>query len=209
MWSGVYRPIRVPASTFAPANRSRLAKSASPRSAAQCRAVIPSPCAAFTSAPERTSERTASRSPRWAASAMGASGGDAAPSNSANAIVQSIFMKGRLYRPWNPCMRPRLEQELARAVAEAGDVRVPELLHEVHEDVRHGCAVRRLVVQPSLKRPVAAPEKDERAATVVVQVGVTHRRAPHHDGLVEQAGVAVHGVLHTLHEVREHPHPVL
>ncbi|MEZ5284247.1 MAG: hypothetical protein R2712_05435 [Vicinamibacterales bacterium] len=45
--------------------------SALPRSAAQCRADIPSPRAAFTSAPSRTSAFTAARSPVIAASATG------------------------------------------------------------------------------------------------------------------------------------------
>ena len=55
-----------------PASRSA---SASPRVAAQCRAVMPSPCAAFTSAPCLSSARTRAVSPRMAASATGESAG--------------------------------------------------------------------------------------------------------------------------------------
>ncbi len=71
IWSGVYAPMRVVARTFAFALSSTAAIAESPRSAAQCRAVIPSPWAALTLAPLAMSERTAATSPFIAASATG------------------------------------------------------------------------------------------------------------------------------------------
>jgi hypothetical protein len=49
----------------------------SPRCAAQCRAVMPSPCATLALAPLARSARTAARSPCMAASATGAAAGSA------------------------------------------------------------------------------------------------------------------------------------
>ncbi len=69
--SGVYAPMRVSDSTVAPAYRSTLSVLRSPLSALQCSAVMPSPCAALTSAPSRSKVRTPSISPRMAASATG------------------------------------------------------------------------------------------------------------------------------------------
>ena len=77
-WSGV-TPSLVRAPARAPAFRSISAMSRSSRSTAQCSAVLPSVCAAFTSALRASAARTASRSPRIAASARSAGRGYAVP----------------------------------------------------------------------------------------------------------------------------------
>jgi hypothetical protein len=66
--SGV-APARFAARGFAPARSSVTASSSSPRYTAQCSAVAPSACGAFTSAFDAISARTAATSPRIAASA--------------------------------------------------------------------------------------------------------------------------------------------
>ncbi len=60
------------ARTLAPANTNMFASSRSPLIAAQCSAVMPSPCAALTSAADFNSALTAALSPFMAASATGA-----------------------------------------------------------------------------------------------------------------------------------------
>ena len=56
--------------------------------------------------------------------------------------------------------------------------------------------------RPPWSCAVGVPEEHERAAAMVVHVRVGHRRAPDDHRLVEQALVAVHGVLHLVEEVR-------
>ena len=82
--------------------------SASPRMAAWCRAVVPSPAAALTSAPSFSRRRTVAKSPFCAASATGAGGAAARPaaSTSATAVAVSICrnrcarVMARLLRRW-------------------------------------------------------------------------------------------------------------
>ena len=80
--SGWYAPMRVAARTEARARSNVAAITESPRCAAQCNAVMPSPCGAFTSTPLASSVRSAERSPCMAASATGA----AAPATLACAV---------------------------------------------------------------------------------------------------------------------------
>ena len=89
MCSGVYEPMRVTAVSLARDRTSKSVIATSERSAAQCSAVMPSPCAAFTSAFCSISFRIATMSPRIAASAIGArttgAGSTAAPASSSHA----------------------------------------------------------------------------------------------------------------------------
>src|SRR5688572_2574985 len=62
-------PSRVVARMFAPADNSICVSAVSPLVAAQCNAVMPSPCAAFTSAPFFSNALTAAASRAFAASA--------------------------------------------------------------------------------------------------------------------------------------------
>ena len=57
-------------------------------------------------------------------------------------------------------------------------------------------------MEVALERTVRAAHQEQGAPAVVVQVGVSHRRAPHDGSLVQQRSVALHGVLHLLEEVR-------
>ena len=63
-------PMRVVARTLAPAKINICASAASPLMAAQCNAVVPSPCASLTSRPFFNSALTASLSPAAAAAAI-------------------------------------------------------------------------------------------------------------------------------------------
>ena len=77
MCSGWYAPTRVVACTDALALSSTALMTESPRCAAQCNAVMPSPCATLALAPLANRARTVARSPCIAASATGAAAGSA------------------------------------------------------------------------------------------------------------------------------------
>jgi len=90
--------MRVRAVTFAFARSSSTAIAESPWSAAQWRAVIPSPCGAFTSARRAMSVRTVATSPRMAASAIGDAGGrDATAAIELQAATTPTSVKERTF----------------------------------------------------------------------------------------------------------------
>ena len=187
-----------------------------PCSAAQCIAVMPSPCAALTSAPPASRARTAAMSPSIAASATGESAtrGAAAPKTRISA-AQPRRPPGQARLPCchgrHPCVAaagPRDEGEFSRAVAEALHLH-PQTVESPQHGVGHGRGVGRLDVQVPFQQPVGSAHQDQRAAAMVVQVGVGHRRAPHDHGLVQKAGVTLHAALQLLEEVRQLAHAVL
>ncbi len=87
------------------------------------------------------------------------------------------------------------ECELARAVAEALHVVEPSLCRSVSNTFAIGVPSGALRCMSPARRAVPVSEQQERAAAVVVEVAVGHRRAVHDHRLVEQVLVAVHRVL--------------
>ena len=85
---------------------------------------------------------------------------------------------------------------------------MPEALHQAHEHVGHRRPLGRPQMQVALQRAVRVAHEQERAAPVVVQVGVAHRGTPDDGGLVEQRRLALHRVLHLLQEVRHLPQAI-
>ena len=59
-------------------------------------------------------------------------------------------------------------------------------------------------VQAALELSAGVPGQEQRAALVVVHVRVAHRRPVEHQRVVEQAALAVGGVLQLVQEIRQH-----
>src|SRR5690349_20561013 len=197
--------MRVTDDVLAPANTSISASAASPRSAAQCNALMPSPCAAFTSAPSLISCCTALRSPRAAASATGetlcapiAAAITTAIINARNDCRFIIALRLGCGRRRN--LRDRL---LAGAVAERLDVFHAEAVREREEHVRHRRCIGGLDVEVALQQAVAVSQQDQRAAAIVVDVRIRHRRSPDHQRLLEQVAVAFLRFLEAIEEIRQ------
>ena len=143
--------------------------------AAQCSAVSPSACAAFTSAPCCSRARTCWMSPACAASATGASGGVAAASirlkpriEARRTIVDCFDME--FSRKLTLPISSSSECERTRAVPEGLDVVHTELVEQREEDIRHRCARRRADVVLTLHQTVRSTQEEERAADMVVKV---------------------------------------
>ena len=56
----------------------------------------------------------------------------------------------------------------------------------------------------TLERAAGMPGEEERHALVIVQVRIAHRRAVHHQRVLEQVAVAFRRVLQLLEEIRNH-----
>src|SRR5262249_4555223 len=220
MRSGVYAPLRVVARTFAPAYKSIFASSRSFLLAAQCSAVMPSPCAELTSAPSLSSARTASLLPCMAASTTEVAGVAAWASIErpiANvALAHRLIIRRSMSDPSctpGPGTRPRqlhcrIQVHRARAVAEALQIGVSETMQQGQQHVGHRRAVGRLDMQVALQRAAGVARQEERHALVIVNVRIAHRRAVQHQGVVEEGALAVARVLQLLEQIRHHAHVV-
>ena len=85
----------------------------------------------------------------------------------------------------------------------------PRPCSDAEHRVRHRRAVRRLDVQVALELAVGVAGEEQRAALVVVQVRVAHRRAVHDQRLVQQVAVAFLDALQLVQEVRQQADVVL
>src|SRR5262245_26096722 len=192
--------IRVIAERFAPALTRVLTISALSLKTAQCNAVIPSPCAALTSAPCFNRLRTAGRSPFIAASATRDSTAPAwinalVPSPSArqmNKAAMTLFFN---------IASPPLNGELSGAITEGFRVDAHSAQQrEIH--IRHRRSIGRHKVQITFQRTVAVAGQEDRATFVIVQVAVAHRGAVQNEGVIEQVAVSVWSLLQLLQEIR-------
>ncbi len=99
---------------------------------------------------------------------------------------------------------PLIEIHRARAVAERRRGRRRRALQRRQHRVGHRRAVGRLDVQAALERAAGLAGEEQRAALVIVDVRVAHRRSVDHQRVVEQVAVAVRRVLQLLQEIRQH-----
>src|SRR5207244_9918780 len=173
--------------------------------AAQWSAVIPSLCAALTSAPCFSSDRTASRSPCLAASATAGAGAAATttadahqtaaspiPIAAANLLRSISSSSGGLRR-----FHDGVQIECRRAVAEGWGVDAQVVQHS-QKRVRHRGAVGCPDVHVAFDLSARVARQEQRAALVVVDVRVAHRRSVHDEAVLEQVTVAVARVLQLL-----------
>src|ERR1044071_3708308 len=157
---------------LAPADNSICTIAASPLAAAQCRAVIPSPCAAFTSAPVFNSALTATASLAFAASAT--SDEDACtPTTNAMANTKGTI---RLKADATGLRLDNIEIHCLRTVTELLNVDADRIQCREHR-VRHRRAVVRFDVTIAFQRAACMSSEEQRAAFVIVEVGVAHRRS--------------------------------
>src|SRR5437588_196605 len=179
--------------------------------AAQWSAVMPSLCAALTSAPCFSSERTASRSPCMAASATAGAGAAATtsaathhapasptPIAAANLLRSISSSSGGLRR-----FHAGVQIECRRAVAEGWGVDVQVVQHS-QKRVRHWRAVGCLDVHVALDLSAGVASQEQRTALVVVDIRVAHRRSVHDEAVLEQVTVAVARILQLLEQIRHH-----
>src|SRR6266511_145062 len=201
--SGMVPSIRVAAFRFAPAPRSMSASSTSPRMAAQWRAVMPSPCAALTSAPSCSSAFTAAALPACAASATRVSA--CAPCtaiDNARTIIPSSLGTTRT-------LRGSVQIERPCTVAKAIHVIHTKHVQHAQHRIRHRRPVWRVDVQVAFQLARRVTGKKQRAPFVIVNVGVPHRRTIYDQAVIEQRAVAVGCRLQLLEEVRDQAHVIL
>ena len=218
-------PMRVTALTFGVRRgAARRPSRRSPRSAAQCSAVMPSPCAAFTSAPCVSSVRSAAVSPFIAAFATAGTGGP--PAYPARRPDRRPQQHGRAAPPSrsaraeaaNRCLAWRADMSrsipfgsVAQALSANSPVLSPKLFMSSRPSVCSSVSIALAIGVPSgalrcrlpCELAVGVAEQEQRAAPVVVHVAVAHRRAVDDQRLVEQVPVAVRRVLQLLEEVRQ------
>src|SRR5262245_14632870 len=173
--------MRVTAFVLAPAYRSISANSASPRTAAQCSAVMPSARAAFTSAPCLSNARTASLFPFMDASATAESDGAAATIAAIHKapMMRVAFSSLMLSPSCAFCIgRGRGKRKRAGAVAKRLHIVESEHVQQGQLDVRHGCSLGRFEMEVAGKVTIGVTEQHERTSAVAVDVAVSHRRTP-------------------------------
>src|SRR5579872_556021 len=192
MNSGVAAPKRVVALTFAPEASRSLASSTSSFWAAQCRAVLPSPCAPLTSALSWISRRTASRLPCWAASATRVS---AAYVSAASPRISPASL--RIARP--PDL---LNRDLSGAVPDLVHVHA-DLANHRQQNIRHGRVVLAANMLPALDAAVGVAGQENRHALVIVRVGIAQRAAVQNQRMIQQVAVAVGRVLQFFQKIRD------
>ena len=205
------------------------ASSRSPRSAAQCSAVMPSPCGALTSARSASSVRTrrdvaahrgvGDAAIDWRAPARDR--GDAAARAAAATAARSSGAFKHALHLVSSSLRPRIRDDLSPdplrptttlndVSAERPPVESPNCSMSVEPDHVHrasasrspsACPPRRGECTLPRSLPLAPPSSDQRAALVVVDVAVAHRRAVDDQALVEQRRVAFLDRLQLLQEV--------
>src|SRR4051812_33160038 len=195
--NGVYAPLRVVASSRAPAKINIWVSATSPLCAAQCSAVMPSPCAAFTSAPDLSRIRTDAVSPRIAASAIPSAA--KGPFATLRTTIAPITRRLTIDR----------ERHGVRAVAERAHIVHAERVHDAQHRVRHRRAVECLDVHLAVELAIRAAEQDQWAAAMVVQVRIAHRRAVHDERLVEHVAVLFLNALQAIEEVGQHADVIL
>src|SRR5579875_3131733 len=197
MISGVMPPSRVVTRTLAPAWIRIFAISRSSRNAAQCSAVVPSPCEPSTSALCASRLFTAARSPRIAASDSRESPAAAARTAARMPLITVFPNMDRL---------PTLDRDDSVAVAERVDVH-HQLVRQGQMNVRHRRAFLAADMLAALDAAALARQK-HRYTLVIVNVGVAQRAAIHHNRVIEQVSVAVRRILELLEEVRNQTHVI-
>ena len=166
--------------------------------AAQCSAVMPSPCAALTSAPCLQQRPHRGRIARLGG--ISDIGAGSMRNRQRRRLPPQLTMKAAAIRAslhdWTTFRSIALG-----AVAELVDVDADALQRGQH-GVGHRRAVVRLQVAIALQRAAGLAGEEQRAALVVVQVRIAHRRAVDDQRVVEHVAVAVRNLLQLVEQVR-------